>query len=75
MSTAVTSKGQVTIPKPIRDLLDLGPGSRVEFERQDDGRIILKKSGAEPMGRFSRYRGHAGQRMTTEELMALTRGE
>jgi antitoxin PrlF len=75
MATAVTGKGQVTIPKAVRDLLDLRPGNLVEFERDPDGRIILRK--AEPGGksRFARYRGHAGKGMTTEELMALTRGE
>lgn len=76
MVTAVTSKGQVTIPKPVRDLLNLQPGSLVEFERDPDGRIVLKKVGSEARtNRFARFRGHAGQGMTTEELMALTRGE
>jgi antitoxin PrlF len=75
MSTAITRKGQVTIPKSIRDLLDLHPGSLVDFERDRDGRIILKKVGAEQQSRFARFRGHAGKGMTTDELMALTRGE
>lgn len=75
MSTAITQKGQVTIPKPIRDLLDLQPGSLVDFERAPDGRIVLKKVGEEPKSRFARFRGHAGKGMTTDELMSLTRGE
>ena len=33
MATKVTQKGQVTIPKPIRDHLGIGPGSKVEFKR------------------------------------------
>jgi AbrB family looped-hinge helix DNA binding protein len=33
MSTTVTSKGQVTIPRRVRDLLGIGPGSKVDFER------------------------------------------
>ena len=32
MATTLTTKGQVTIPKPIRDRLGIGPGSAVEFE-------------------------------------------
>ena len=38
MATTVTSKGQVTIPKPVRDHLGIVPGSQVEFRRADDGR-------------------------------------
>ena len=34
MSTTVTSKGQVTIPKPVRDLLGIVPGSKVEISRR-----------------------------------------
>lgn len=33
----VTTKGQVTIPKPIRDQLGIGPGSEVEFVATDGG--------------------------------------
>ena len=45
MSTTVTSKGQVTIPKHVRELRGIGPGSKVAFERAPDGRIVLVKSG------------------------------
>ncbi len=41
MSTTVTSKGQVTIPKAGRDFLGIGPGSRVEFRRVGDGSIVV----------------------------------
>lgn len=42
MPTAtVTSKGQTTIPKPVRDHLHLKPGDRVEFIIQDDGSVVL----------------------------------
>ncbi len=76
MATTVTAKGQVTIPKPVRDLLGIGPGSAVEFERTTDGRIVLKKAGKERSpSRFERLRGHAGAGMSTDEIMALTRGE
>lgn len=41
MATTLTSKGQVTIPKPIRDLLQLKPGDRVEFVSNADGEVKL----------------------------------
>ncbi len=42
MATAtVTSKGQTTIPKPVRDHLRLKPGDRVEFLVQDDGSVVM----------------------------------
>lgn len=76
MTTTVTSKGQVTIPKPVRDLLGLEPGSAVDFELASDGRVVLVKASADrPASRFARLRGHAGRGLTTNEIMALTRGE
>ena len=76
MSTTVTSKGQVTIPKRVRDLLGIGPGSMIDFERAPDGRIVLVKveEKAYPT-RFARLRGHAGKGLSTAEIMAMTRGE
>ena len=41
MQTTVTSKGQVTIPKAVRDLLGLHAGSKVSFRRTRDGRVEL----------------------------------
>ena len=76
MATTLTSKGQVTIPKRVRDLLGIEPGSTVDFERAEDGRIVLVKIAdkAAP-NRFARLRGHAGKGLGTDELMAMTRGE
>ena len=78
MSTRVTRKGQVTIPKPVRDRLNIQPGSAVDFELAADGRVILVKAGRKPAARrsaFARLRGSAGRGMSTDEIMALTRGE
>lgn len=77
MASTVTRKGQVTIPKKVRDLLGIGPGSVVEF-RLEQGRIVVVPHGSgmeTPPGRFARLRGHAGKGLTTDEIMALTRGE
>jgi antitoxin PrlF len=39
----VTSKGQVTIPKHIRETLDIDPGTKVEFTLEDDGTIRVRR--------------------------------
>ena len=41
-SATVTSKGQLTLPKAIRDLLRLGAGDRVDFIVKDDGTVMLR---------------------------------
>ncbi len=61
MATTVTSKGQVTIPKPVRDRLGIEPGNAVEFELAPDGRILLVKvDGARTVSRLEALRGCAG---------------
>lgn len=73
----ITSKGQVTIPQHIRERLGLLPGAEVEFEIDGD-EVRLRKS-AEGMTRGQRLvehmRGRGSIQMTTDEIMALTRGE
>jgi AbrB family looped-hinge helix DNA binding protein len=76
MSATVTSKGQVTIPKRVRDLLGIGPGSVIDFLRIEDGRVVLVKVGRKTgPTRFARLRGHAGKGLSTAEIMAMTRGD
>lgn len=76
MATTLTSKGQVTIPKPVRDHLGIGPGSEVEFRMISDGRIVVEKAaGTRQPSRFASLRGIAGPGMTTDEIMTLLRGE
>jgi antitoxin PrlF len=76
MATTVTRKGQVTIPKPVRDYLGIRPGSQVDFRcTEDGGVVIVKADGPRPPSRFAKARGSAGPGMTTDELMALLRGE
>jgi AbrB family looped-hinge helix DNA binding protein len=40
-TSTITSKGQTTIPKDIRDRLHLRPGDRLEFVVDDDGRVVV----------------------------------
>ena len=80
MGNSVTTKGQVTIPKQVRDLLGIKPGSSVAFEVAEDGSVLLSKLGsraakARPPSRFAKLRGSASAGMSTDQIMALTRGE
>ena len=76
MSTTVTAKGQVTIPKPVRDILGIAPGSKVDFHRAADGSIVrVRADKKRSLSRFAKMRGHAGEGLTTDEIMALTRGK
>ena len=79
MSNQVTSKGQVTIPKKVREFLGIKPGTAVEFEPIADGRVVIvavgRKNRNRKLSRFAALRGTATVNMTTREIMALTRGE
>lgn len=76
----ITSKGQVTIPQEIRNKLGLLPHTEVEFELAVDHARIRKarrQAGESARGRLvlEALRGTGDVRMTTDEIMALTRGE
>lgn len=78
MSTTLTSKGQVTIPKQIRTALNLEPGCAVEFAVNRDGEVVIHKARARAsrkVDRFEATRGKADIKWRTDELMALLRGE
>lgn len=78
MSTTLTSKGQVTIPKQIRDALNLVPGCAVDFAVNRDGEVVIHKAGARPSrkpDRFEAARGKADVKWRTDDLMILLRGE
>jgi len=73
----VTEKGQITIPKELRDELGIGPGSEVEFERQGDGVFVHKVSNGPSRGQLiaNRLRRRGDVRMSTDDIMALTRSD
>lgn len=77
MST-LTSKGQVTVPVAVRERLGLHAGDEVEFEVAEDGSARMVKS-ERSVGRGRRVvehlRGRGDVTMSTDEIMALTRGE
>jgi AbrB family looped-hinge helix DNA binding protein len=72
----ITSKGQVTIPVEIRERLGLLPNSEVEFEVA--GNVVrIKKATRRRHGRgrsvVAQLRGRGTVRMSTDEILALTR--
>ena len=71
----VGEKGQVTIPKELRDALGIGAGTEVAFEMAEDAIVVRKVEGRSRRGRemVSRLRGRGDVRLSTEEIMALTR--
>ena len=70
----VTTKGQVTIPQHIREKLGIVPATDIEFVEEKDRVYIVKKEGpGNRTNKFRKLRGVATVRMTTDEIMALTR--
>ena len=72
-SATVTSKGQLTLPKAIRDLLRLGAGDRVDFIVKDDGTVVLRPATVdvrELKGLLHRKRLAS---LTVEEMNAIIR--
>ena len=65
MDSAITSKGQATIPKAIRDHLQLKPGDRVKFFVHPDGSVVLL-----PKRPVSNLRGivKSRRRVTIEDM-------
>ncbi len=73
----VTTKGQVTIPIELRQQYGIGPGTEVEFGAEGDAIVIRKTAAETPAQRaIKELRGKGkGLGMTTDEIMALTRGD
>ncbi|AUX80718.1 AbrB/SpoV domain-containing protein (plasmid) [Sinorhizobium fredii] len=67
-AVTVTAKGQVTIPKQVRNPVGIGPGTA--------GSVVpVPADKKRPKSCFHRLRGHAGEGLSTDAIMALTRGE
>lgn len=73
----ITTKGQVTIPRHIREELGLLPHTEVDFEILDGWVRLRKAGGGDRRGRrlVERIRGRADTGMSTDEILALARGE
>jgi antitoxin PrlF len=81
MGNALTVKGQVTIPKRVRDALGLKPGDEVDFVLGEGGTVALRRAASLPASevddRFSRVRGTLPIPLgcSVDDYMKLIRGE
>ncbi len=76
MATTMTIKGQVTIPKKVREALRLSPGDAVDFDVNREGQVVVQRVTPLPRrgrDRFEAARGKATVKWRTDELMALLR--
>ena len=72
----VTTKGQVTIPIDIREKLGITPETEVDFLQEGDRVFLVKrKETARTNRKLKKLRGIATVKMTTDEIMALTRDD
>ena len=69
----VTTKGQVTIPRRVREILGIVPETNVEFKEENGRFYIVKASKSKQTRKFTKLRGIATARMSTDEIMSQTR--
>ncbi|MBI3323937.1 MAG: AbrB/MazE/SpoVT family DNA-binding domain-containing protein [Candidatus Omnitrophica bacterium] len=67
----ITEKGQVTIPKPIRERHGLYPGTEVRFVEREHRVVVEKAHAADP---WERYRGFLKLRKRSDEVIRILRG-
>jgi len=72
----ITSKGQVTIPLEFRTQFGFLPHTEIDFVAERSGLRIVKAKGSNKKGSglIDRMRGKGSSRLTTDEIMKLTRG-
>ena len=72
----VTTKGQVTIPLHIREKFGITPAVEIDFVEEKGRVYLIRKKGKNiTTRRFRNLRGVTKVKMTTNEIMALTRGD
>jgi AbrB family looped-hinge helix DNA binding protein len=85
MATTITVKGQVTLPKAVRDAAGIKPGDRVEvrnlpgggilIEREAEGKVEAYRRQLEEVARRQPFRAGPFGEMTSDEIMRLLRGD
>ena len=69
----VTTKGQVTIPRNIRERLGISPGTEIGFKEEDGRFYIIRVDEPTITRKFHKFRGLATAKMPTDQIMGLTR--
>ena len=69
----VTTKGQVTIPRNVREMLGIAPETDIEFQEENGRFYIVKRSKIKSTTKFNKLRGIATVKLSTDEIMSLTR--
>ncbi len=69
----VTIKGQVTIPKDVREALGIIPETEIDFRENNGKFYIVKVNQPQNIKQFKKLRGIATAKMSTDEIMDLTR--
>lgn len=69
----VTTKGQVTIPRNVREILGIVPETDIEFQEENGKFYIVKQPNTNNTTKFNKLRGIATAKLTTDEIMNLTR--
>jgi antitoxin PrlF len=75
VSSTLTSKGQITIPREIRDRLGLRKGDRVVFQFDEHGNLLLRRETHSPLGRLPGLLKHLAKDrpVTVEEMKAAVK--
>jgi AbrB family looped-hinge helix DNA binding protein len=71
MKSRVGERGQVTIPKRLRDRLRIKPGTELQFSEEHGRLIAVKSGGIDPV---SEVLGCLGKRLNTDAVVAQLRG-
>ncbi len=69
----ITTKGQVTIPHKIRESLGITPNTEIDFVEEDGRVYIVKTDVPKPTQKVKKLRGIATAKLSTDEIMQLTR--
>ena len=72
-SATLTSKGQLTLPKIIRERLHLGAGDRVDFVVTDDGTVVLRPATVDVRELNGLLHRRGGKPLSVEEMNAIIR--